>query len=626
MTVFQDLVKVYDHNQAQAGKFEQDHFGKEFTLLPTSHVSVGVQLEVTIDLHGNFKNASVVGKDENTTVIPATIKSANRSSSPEAHPLQDKIKYVAGDYGQYMPTDKKAAIYRTSYMTLLGEWAVSSQKHSRIVAIYQYQQKNCLLGDLIHKGLIVPNDKGQLSAKDKNLYVRFNVYDDNPRVLWQDQSVFQAWIDFYATKLVVEQPVEIDYLTGDTVPTTKLSEKNINPATSGAKLISANDSSNFTYRGLFLDDEFYSVGYEASQKMAHALKWLIQRQGLKSDTRVFLFWTDGSEENKKVAASASMIFNGPLSFLKSAVKEKKSKVAPETGVSIAKSYNERLLGMVSHLTTTESVHMMFLDAATTGRMATVYYNFMASDTFKKNLQVWGENCGIVIDKRVWTPTANQLVRSAYMQGAGGQRFDTVKKHATSRLLIAIMSAQPVSGDLILAIYRKLLRPQGYRTQGQLDLKRWQNDLYNFSAVLNYNQKGGSAGMTLNQNETDRSYLFGRLLAIADAIETQSFSSRQYQNDSVTSRLTTAKRFITNFAEQPALTWQRIFQSMNRSYLKHLTEASRTYFDLQMEQIMSDFKDGDYTDAPLKPNYLKGYADQRIFDRYHNSKKQAAQEG
>lgn len=617
MTIFQDLVKVYDNNKDIAGKFELDHFLKPYTLLPSGHISVGVQLEVTVSLKGEFITAGQITKDDRTTVIPATIKSANRASAPEAHPLQDKIKYVAGDYANYAPSDKKGNDFRKSYFDLLTEWAESPQAHPKIRAIYEYQKQNRLLKDLIDIGEITLADNGQLNDKDKNLYVRFNVDDENPKSLpiWQDQSVFQSWIDFYATKLRVEQPVDVDYLSGKEVPTTKLNEKNINPATSGAKLISANDSANFTYRGIFHDDDFYSVGYDSSQKMAHALKWLIQRQGLKSDTRVFVFWTDEPEENQKVADASSAMYSGS-SLLQSIAGTAKKEVKPDTGKEAAGSYNSRLLGIVSSLDVKGTVHAMFLDAATTGRMATVYYNSMVGGTFKSNLETWGNNCGIWVNQQtIWTPSARGLIRSAYTNGHGGQRADVIQKRALSQLIISIINGKPISEDLLRALYRKLTHPQGYES-----LKQWQRDLFNYAAAYHYNSHlKGEGTMKLNQSETDRSYLFGRLLAIADRIEESAVYRKQQRNSSVSERLTTAYRFMTNFAEQPGSTWERIYLSVVRSYLGTLSGASQAYYKKQVVAILDLLDDGN-TDEPLDMKFLTGFAQQQIYDQTQGSKK------
>lgn len=632
LTIFQDLVKVYDNNQNQAGKFEVDRYGKQYTLLPSSHVSVSIQLEVTLDSKGNFITANKVNKDDKTTVIPATIKSANRSNKPVAHPLQDKIKYVAGDYEQYAVADKDAAKCRSLYYELLAEWAESPQSNSKIQAIYNYQKKNCLIRDLVETGEIELDGKGQLNPKDKDLFVRFNINDKDPNspVVWQDQVLFQSWIDFYTLKLVDTQPIDVDYLTGERVPTTKLSEKNINSVTSGAKLISANDAANFTYRGIFQGDDFYSVGYDSSQKMVHALKWLIQRQGLKSGSRVFLFWMDNPDDNRDVMAVTGSCIDG-LAYLDTLDEQEKDTTVdgldyldsiseedstdtddshPETGASIAKAYRRRIQGYSDKLDERGTVHAMFLDAATTGRMATVYFNDMVGGTFKKNLELWTNNCvAVLAGQRIWQPSARALVRSTYTNGRGGQRTDVIEKQALSRIIINIINGQSISDDLLRTLYIKILHPQSYEK-----LKQWQNDLYTYTAVdfYNYSVRGGKPNMTLNRAETDRSYLYGRLLGIADDVESKALELKRRKNSNVSDRMTTALRFFTNFAERPATTWTRILQSLIRSSFPQIKNEEQIYYKQEIKEI-SNFLNDLNDDQPLNNSYVKGFMHQQVAD-------------
>jgi len=621
VTIFQDLVKVYDDNQDKIGVFEQDHFQNDFTLLPASHISVNIQVEVTIDDQGNFLTANTLDKQGNTTVIPATIESANRASNPEAHPLQDKVKYVAGDYPDYASNDKKASVYYPKYIDLLKAWSESEYTNSRIKAIYQYQQKKSLIQDLISSSVIELED-GNVSKKDSDLFVRFNVYDENPVPVWQDRQLFKSWTAFYEQFLSKSKAPMIDYLTGNRGPTTKLSERNINPATSGAKLISANDGSNFTYRGMFLDDDFYSVGYLESQKMMHSLKWLIQRQGLKSDSRVFLFWSD-ENSNDLISDTARSLTSGIPAWRQKQIQLlSEIQSSGDTGKEIAQAYNERLLGMNSDIQYGQPVHIIFLDAATTGRMATVYYNFMDTKLFRSHVEQWAKNCGIVLNGQgkqfVHTPTINQILKSAYQTGRGGQRYETVKKRATSRLLISIINGANVPNDILTTLQARLIKPQGYES-----LSQWYYDLNNYVAVLNYNQRKGKINMTLNPDNLDRSYLFGRLLALADDAESTALYQQQAANKNVSSRLTTALRFMTNFNERPATTWQRIYQSIVRSYLMKLSGGSQYYYQEQFKEIMDLLNDNGMTDDPLSPLYLSGFASQHVFN--HRKNKQTNEE-
>ena len=75
--------------------------GKDDNLLPVAHSTANAQVEVTIDEHGNFKNAMIVPKEESVTIIPVTEDSGSRSSGICPMPFADKISYLAGDYSQY---------------------------------------------------------------------------------------------------------------------------------------------------------------------------------------------------------------------------------------------------------------------------------------------------------------------------------------------------------------------------------------------------------------------------------------------------------------------------------------------------------------------------------------------
>ncbi len=68
-------------------------------LMPISHTLQNAHINIVIDNDGNFKRASVLKKTQ--VVLPATEKSAGRSSGEAPHPLADKIQYVAKDYPHY---------------------------------------------------------------------------------------------------------------------------------------------------------------------------------------------------------------------------------------------------------------------------------------------------------------------------------------------------------------------------------------------------------------------------------------------------------------------------------------------------------------------------------------------
>ena len=74
-------------------------------------------------------------------------------------------------------------------------------------------------------------------------------------------------------------------------------------------------------------------------------------------------------------------------------------------------------------------------------------------------------------------------------------------------------------------------------------------------------------MELDRQETDRSYLFGRLLAVADIVEQGVLDVKEKENAQQAPgsnnkldkrRATNARRYMATFAQRPATTWKNIY--------------------------------------------------------------------
>ena len=56
-------------------------------------------------------------------------------------------------------------------------------------------------------------------------------------------------------------------------------------------MISSNDDDGFTFRGRFRNkEEAFAIGYEDSQKVHNALKWIIRKQGVYYDGMYLVTW------------------------------------------------------------------------------------------------------------------------------------------------------------------------------------------------------------------------------------------------------------------------------------------------------------------------------------------------
>lgn len=406
-----NLYETYESNLDRVGKIEKKRNEQEYTLLPVSHTTQNAHIEVEITEEGEFHSATVVDKSNLSTLIPCTEDSASRSGSKIApYPLHDKLSYVAGDYAAFGGEIKKEEPF-SYYIKQLKDWANSPYAVSKVRSIYDYLSKGRLIEDLVkHKILYVDANNRLIDKWDKHAeslhgakppifsiiagdqasaFVRFNVYSPDKMLIkvWQDQEMYDSFIRFYSGHLGDE---DLCYVTGKTFPTTdKHANKIRNPADK-AKLISANDSSGFTFRGRFSQSqEAASISYEVSQKAHNALKWLIHRQGKIIDQRVFLVWSNDGNEIPGVTEDYYSIDPTPV-----AAQERISFTNNEFANEVAKAldgYRNKLSSSFLEKMKTD-VNILVLDSATTGRMAVLYYRNMEKEHYLDKLVQWHSTC------------------------------------------------------------------------------------------------------------------------------------------------------------------------------------------------------------------------------------------
>ena len=111
-------------------------------------------------------------------------------------------------------------------------------------------------------------------------------------------------------------------------------------------------------------------------------------------------------------------------------------------------------------------------------------------------------------------------------------------------------------------------------------------------------------MTLNRENTNRHYLYGRLLAVADVFERNAIKAVSEKE----TRATNAIRYMNAFMNQPYRTWATIHESL-QPYLER-AGSKAAYAQRELEEIMGLFEEGEYNNQPLNGDYLLGYYNQR----------------
>ena len=111
-------------------------------------------------------------------------------------------------------------------------------------------------------------------------------------------------------------------------------------------------------------------------------------------------------------------------------------------------------------------------------------------------------------------------------------------------------------------------------------------------------------MALEPEKKDRSYQFGRLLAVMEKVERDTFDSNE-------NREPNAMRLQSVFCQRPMYVANNLDKQLERAYFPRLKPGSRIWYKNLIGQIMeiiSQFPENE--NAPLGDSYLMGYYLQR----------------
>ena len=192
-------------------------------------------------------------------------------------------------------------------------------------------------------------------------------------------------------------------------------------------------------------------------------------------------------------------------------------------------------------------------------------------------------------------------RSEWLEADGKLLRATVK-----RLLPCITKkGTPIPEDMIKAAVRRASMPQ---TMSEFV---WYNDVLCVVCAMiryKYEQRGKAMENFLNDNENDRSVLFGRLLAVYDFMEQQAMFEYDENGKVKEQRTTNAKRYWNAYSSRPARTLKAIRQNLV-PYEKKLKDYNRKRFEDWAGGIMMRMDRNIYDNTPLSELYLPAYYQQ-----------------
>lgn len=582
-------------------------------LLPIGHTIQQAHIEITLDDRGKLLHAVVVPKEE--TVIPATEKSAGRVGiEPPPHPLCDKIQYCAADYPAHGGKKKS---FHSAYIEQLKLWCNSNFSHPKAKAVLAYVSKGTVVADLVQEKILhVGNDGVFLTSWDSNLptpeifryltpkggerdqgdaFVRWRVQTPgNPlTATWEDKSLMDAWIAFDASQ---NQTKGLCMVTGKAMLLAKSHPKRLRHGADGAKLISSNDTSGYTFLGRFTDaEQACGIGYEVTQMAHNALRWLIgRRQTFRNGDQVIVAWAVAGKSIPDPFSNTRDIFD-----LESDQSVEELVVTPgDVGQAFARRLSRCISGYQAELGSTDDIVVMGLDSATPGRMAITYYRELTGFEFLDRVRSWHEkfawhqNYSKEI-KFIGSPSPKDIAEAAF----GRRLDDNLRKATVERLLPCIIDGQPLPRDLMESTVRRASNRVG------LEHWEWEKNLGIACALFRGYFRERSYSMTLEKNRTTRDYLYGRLLAVADHLEYSALSKEEKNRE------TSAARLMQRFAEQPFSTWRNIEVALTpyRSRLKSRNPGLLLRLDKQLDDIMIAFGSDDFSrKGRLSGEFLLGF--------------------
>ena len=660
MGLWQNLCESYAVNEEEVRK-----------LYPLSTTTVnnasGPLLVVSLNADGVCKGMRVIpkrakGMPIEEFAVPVTEESQGRTGTMP-HPLFDQYEYLKGEGEKF-----------ERYLSDLAGRRNLSREFS---AVYRYVNKRSLVDDVKR---LAPKD---FTPHDE-VFVLFEVEfpgEPNPR-LWENRGLMDLWHRYYvgviedkarAAEKVIEEfgaaeseiggiqsekakckdrqqrkvfdqrlkgkkrqlkEIErslrgckddavfcVDMITGNRMVSAVSHPKKIVNAAGNAKLISANDTKNFTFRGRFCSSqEAVAVGYESSQRAHQFLRYIVNKRGIKCDSQVIV-----SFPVAKISDEKERLPPPPVDDVESLLDEigedaEGGASVADTGKNFSNALAKALAGYKVDPILKAKLHdptvVVILDAATTGRLSVTFYRELMREDYLEKLQSWHETCSWRLsflrknaddaDGRVeyiGAPTIDSIIVAVYGRPRGADKgYNTLKRHARETLMKCIFDDSPLPRNyLIRAVQRASAPFANAAINDKFNKKAFLRNLSVVCALTNKSLKDEgkeSYGMSLEMTRTDRDYLYGCLLGAADMLEEYALYKRGNSRAE-----TAAIRYMQTFSQKPFSTWNTIHQTL----VPYIQQVKGSLAFVEIQRVHGLFMDGDFeNDAPLSGAYLIGY--------------------
>lgn len=626
---------------------------KSNLILPIYHNSMKSNgkniVEILINKKSELIDANFLD-DGDLVIFPVTEDSVARSSGVAPHPLFDNFDYIIQG-----KTKKSEA-----YIIQQESW-LNSDKDDFVEIVHDYITKEEVFEDILSKLY-----KDYKITKDKVVEYVDNS-EKKPKTVTVDFSkVFLTFaVENYEGKknlsLSENKNLQEKFIryTEESFAKDKDSEKIIcnisgkedflclkhKPLIGSARLISQITANSENFLGRFdKPDETIKIGKDSSQKIIQMAKALLSGENtsrwLGEFTYVLSWFSDdiqnktemdvtkklekSLEDSNKTSSKNRQLFMLSEDDLEEISKETFMTIGDKTSEDIVRSFTSGRI----RFNEDSKYYIAIIDKVSNGRVALKYFKEMDSSILKENLVKWQGKYNWPrytkeIGRHLYTPSPFALIQTAY--GVERDKGLEVSKKSFStdqykNIIMAIVEGRDMPQNIIRTMELNIRNRLSYD-------KSWQQVKLCALAILK--DKEGIKSNMLDRKETDRSYLFGRLLAIYE--KTEAFT---YNKDN--ERITNAEKLWTSYLNKPVTMSMRL-SDMTKPYdFKLLANEKTKKIRLVLKQDTSDVIGliGDNykfnsleTNKPLSSGFLFGYEAQKkeLEYLYKNTMKESEEE-
>ncbi|WP_165209882.1 type I-C CRISPR-associated protein Cas8c/Csd1 [Streptococcus tangpeifui] len=548
MDFFTSLLNAYEKAE-EIGLVDQQTGDNEAVLLPIYHTSLKSNgkniITVKLDQNGSFYKAEFMANNQ-MIIFPVTADSVARSGNkPAPHPLVDKLSYYVSEVNQSQYDDFHKQL--TAWIDYCEEGKVKEF----LMEVQHFILQSDFLSNILHslfgehyrrEGLKItyPDSSGKDKTIDLSAYflefsiVQFHSLKDESVTSYK--ALHQSFISFITAN---QDNLGTCNISGRTEQITNKHRGLMG----NAKIISVSNKIE-AYKGRFKErEDVFSVGYETSEKIHLMIKYLLENKNSSTwlgSSQYLINWFSDDLANKSQLDIVKPVFND---FFEDDEDEEDSLVSikpNEENKQIGSSFirGQKLFGNDA------TYYVAILNKTSNGRIALKYFRQLKVSQLLKNLETWQENYSWVVrtnsGKKV--PTFNEIISAAY--GVDRERYleldnDSFQSDQYQQLVTALIDGRPLPNTIVKKFETNIKQRQRYP-------KHWYQ-VQQVSLGILHKQYGKEFTPMLDHQETDRSYLFGRLLAIYELFEAQRYALDGGSQE----RITNAERYWNAYTGQPA---------------------------------------------------------------------------